>query len=62
MLLISFIYIWFYLQSGCWVTGGEGGVLNLWTQGESSVMQCTTDCKSITKSNGKARDKRAKPY
>ncbi|XP_063993484.1 WD repeat-containing protein 89 isoform X2 [Diachasmimorpha longicaudata] len=56
---------WYHAKSGCLITGGEGGVINLWKQNEKTLIQQNSEPKPLAKSNGKSsgRDKhRTKPY
>ncbi|XP_029167504.1 WD repeat-containing protein 89 [Nylanderia fulva] len=53
---------WIHEKSGCLVTVGEGSIINIWRQAETT--QQNSPRKLLTKINGKGRDRhhRTKPY
>ncbi|XP_011311008.1 WD repeat-containing protein 89 [Fopius arisanus] len=56
---------WYHAKSGWLITGGEGGIINLWKQNDTNCLQANGERKSLMKSTGKSngRDKhRTKPY
>lgn len=56
---------WLHEKSGCLVTVGEGGIINLWRQTESAPIQQNSGHKLTAKiGGGKSRDRqhRSKPY